>query len=85
MSRWIDQAEMTADEIVKCVVQARAIIALCERASWSDLQNGANGIAEQQVAEDMQFALQLAGDLLGPVQDALESHEGVKTGGRANG
>jgi hypothetical protein len=80
MSRWIDQADMTADEIVRCVIQARAIIGLCERASWSDLQNGSNeGL--QRIAEDIQFALQLAGDMLGPVQDALEAHEGLKGGG----
>lgn len=81
MSRWIDQADMTADEIIKCAVQARAVIALCERAAWSDLQNGANGIALQQVAEDIQFALQLAHGLLGPAQDALESHEALKSKG----
>lgn len=37
-----------------------------------------NGIADQQVVEDIQFALQLANDLLGPAQNALESHEGLK-------
>jgi hypothetical protein len=74
---------MTADAVVKCAVQARAVVALCERAAWSDLQNGSNGIAEQQVAEDIQFALQLAHSLLGPVQDALESHEALKGKGEA--
>lgn len=91
MSRWIDQAEMTADEIMKCCIQARAVIALCERSAWSNLQNG-DKIPDPQVPEDIQFALQLAHDLLGPVQDALETHEGVEaekpirmTGGQRNG
>ena len=81
MSRFVPQRGMSASEIVKCVTQARAIIGLCERSAWSDIQNGMNGddsTAISQAAEDIQFALQLAGDLLEPVQDALESHEGVK-------
>lgn len=82
MSRFVPQSDMGAEEIVKCIVQARAIIGLCERASWSDLQNSSNGPSFQQVAEDIQFALQLAGDLLGPPQDALESHEGLKGGAK---
>lgn len=75
MSRFVHQRDMSAEEIVKCIVQARAVIGLCERVAWSDFQNGSDKV-DQQLAEDMQFALQLAGDLLGPVQDAIESHEG---------
>jgi hypothetical protein len=82
MSRFVPQRDMSTDEIVKCVIQAKAIIGLCERSAWSDLQNGLNGddfALISQVSEDIQFALQLAGDLLVPVQDALESHEGLKS------
>jgi hypothetical protein len=81
MSRFIPQGDMSADEIVKCVIQAKALIGLCERSAWSDIQNGLNGSADaavSQAAEDIQFTLQLARELLDPVQDALESHEGLK-------
>lgn len=81
MSRWIEQAEMTAEEIVKCCIQARAVVKLCERAAWNDLQNG-SAAKIPEVAEDIQFALELAADLLVPVQDALESHEGLKGGAK---
>ncbi|TGR84248.1 hypothetical protein EN866_33430 [Mesorhizobium sp. M2D.F.Ca.ET.223.01.1.1] len=84
MSRFIPQADMSADQIVALCVEAHAIISLCERASWSDLQNGSNGAEIPQVAEDIQFALRLVGEMLVPIQDALERHEGVK-GGQANG
>lgn len=76
MTRLIPHTDMTADEIVRCCIQARAIACLCERAAWSDLQNGSDGKIPQ-VAEDIQFALQLVADLLVPVQEALESHEGL--------
>lgn len=76
MSRFVPQGDMSADEIVKCVVQARAVIQLCEAAAWSIQNSGDPEIP--QMAENVQFALQLAGDLLVPVQDALESHEGLK-------
>jgi len=40
MSRLIPQDDMSADEVVKCVIQAKALIGLCERSAWSDIQNG---------------------------------------------
>lgn len=79
MSRFIPAADMTADGIVKSCIQARAIVGLCQRAAWSDLQNGSKSEIPQ-VSEDIQFALQLVVELLGPVQDALENHEGLKGG-----
>lgn len=79
MSRFIPQSDMSADEIVKSCIQARAIIAICERSALNDLENG-DGTSNVQAAEDIQFALQLARDLLGPVRDALVSHEGLQGG-----
>jgi hypothetical protein len=80
MSRFIPQRDMSASDILSCVMQARAIIGLCERAAWADIQNSASAVSLSQVADDIQSALQLANDLLDPVQDALESHEGLKGG-----
>ena len=78
MSRLVPQRDMSADAIVKRAIQARAVIQLCEAASWS-IQNSSNEEIPQ-IAENVQFALQLAADLLVPVQDALESHEGLASG-----
>ena len=78
MSRLVPQADMSADEIVKCCIQARAGVRLCEAALWN-IQNGSDEEIPQ-LAEDVQFALQLVADLLVPVQEALESHEGLKGG-----
>lgn len=75
MSRFVPQRDMSADDIVKCAIQARAIIQLCEAAAWS-IQNSREDEIPQ-IAENAQFALQLAADLLEPVQGALESHEGL--------
>ena len=80
MTRFIPQADMSTDQLVALGVEAQAIIRLCERASWNDLQNGSNGAEIPQVAEDIQFALRLVGEMLVPIQDALETHEGVKGG-----
>jgi hypothetical protein len=78
MSRFILHTDMNADEIVKCCIQARAIVRLCETAAWSIQNSGEDEIP--QIAENIQYALQLAAELIGPAQDALESHEGVKGG-----
>lgn len=78
MTRFAPQGDMTADEIVGCVVQAGAVIRLCEHAAWTIQNTTVESIP--QIAEDIQFSARLAADLLGPVQDALESHEGLKGG-----
>jgi len=78
MSRFVPQRDMSADEITKCLIQARAVIQLCEAAAWS-IQNSREAEIPL-IAENVQFAMQLAADLLVPVQDALESHEGLKGG-----
>ena len=78
MSRFIPQADMATDQLVALGIEAQALIRLCERAAWSDLQNDSNGADNAQVAEDIQFALRLVGEMLVPIQDALESHEGFK-------
>ena len=77
MTRIIPSSDMTAEQVVKCVVQARAIIGLCARSAWSDIQNGGGASDVAQAAEDIHFVLELANELLAPAQDALERHEGV--------
>ena len=76
MSRFIPQGDMTAAEIVKTCLQARAIVQMCARAAWSELQNGSEA-EKPQAAEDIHFALELVAEMLEPVQDALQKHEGV--------
>ena len=81
MSRFIHHRDMTAEQVVKCVIQARALIGMCHRAMWADVQNENIASGEvSQAAEDIQFTLQLAQELLDPVQDAMEEHEGWKGG-----
>lgn len=76
---WIENAEISSAELVTVCIQARAIVSLCERAAWNDLQNEAAGTIPQ-VAEDIQFALKLAADLLVPIQEALEAHRDQEGG-----
>lgn len=78
MSRFIPQADMTPDQLVQCSHQATAIIALCESAARS-IQNGG---AADLLADSIGSALRLTFELMEPVHDALERHEGVKGGAR---
>lgn len=78
MSIFIPQVDMTAYQIIQCCVRARAIISLCEEAAWA-VQNS-DGADIPQIAENIQFALKAAHELLGPVQDAIEVHEGTAGG-----
>ncbi|UVK39933.1 hypothetical protein LHFGNBLO_001348 [Mesorhizobium sp. AR10] len=73
MSRLIDHREMTADQIMACCIQAAAIMQVCEATAWS-IQNG----GDANLAGSIEDALTIARELLGPVTDALESHEGIK-------
>lgn len=57
-----------------------AILALCERAAW-EIQNSLEHDNVAQHVEDLQFALQVAHELLEPTQDALEAREGQNKGG----
>lgn len=79
MARLIDHRDMTAEQIVDCCIQATAIMYLCETAAWS-IQNGgeANAYPVAEMAGSIKGALAVARELMGPVTDALESHEGVK-------
>lgn len=79
MSRLIPQCEMTAAQITGCCSDAAAIVRLCSAVAWS-IQNG----SDINLAGAMMAALDVAGELLGPVTDALEVHEGLK-GGQADG
>ncbi|UVK57589.1 hypothetical protein DBIPINDM_008200 (plasmid) [Mesorhizobium sp. AR02] len=79
MSRLIDHRDMTAAQIVDCCIQATAIMYLCETAAWS-IQNGgeANAYTFAETAGSIKGALAAARELLAPVLDALESHEGLQ-------
>mgnify|MGYP001171460950 CR=1 FL=1 len=86
MSRLIPHRDMTADDVLQCCVQARALINMCERAVWADIINGTieeGKTAEvHKAADDIQCALSLAAELLDPVQDTLEASTYRKGGGK---
>ena len=71
MSRFIPHTDMSADELIQCSYQARAIISLCESAAWSTQNGGAADV----LADSIGSALRLTLELLEPVHDALEIHE----------
>lgn len=70
MSRLADHRDMTADEVVDCSYDALALIALCEAVSrdLSEIGSG-NAILSGAISR----ALALAGELLEPVHDTLET------------
>jgi hypothetical protein len=74
MSRLIHHRDMNAAEIVGCAYDALALIELAEHASFN-LQPS----SPQALFSSITNVLSLAGEMLGPVIDALESHEGVKS------
>ena len=76
MSRLIPHTDMTAKQLLDCSYQAQAIIALCESAAWA-IQNGGE---VSDLSDAIGSGLRLATELLAPVHDALEHHEGVKGG-----
>jgi len=72
MTRLVDHRDMTRQEILECSYEALAIVSTCAMAL--------DGINEENVdktAGDIALALRSALELLGPVHDALESHEGM--------
>lgn len=71
MSRLVPQADMTADDILRCSYQAQGIIATCVLAL-----DGLNAGNVSATAADIALTLNAALELLGPVHDALEAHEG---------
>jgi hypothetical protein len=75
MSRFIPQAEMTAVEILECSYQVQGIISTCAMAldAYEDTPTTANARTVGDVARALRAAL----DLLGPVHDTLEAHEGM--------
>lgn len=74
MSRLINHRDMSAAEICGCAYDALALIELAEHASYN-----VGPSSPQVLFSSITNALSLAGEMLGPVIDALESHEGVKS------
>lgn len=72
MSRIVPHGDMTAAEIIQCSYDAMALIRLCENTAW-DLTNRGHNAEHTNAISD---ALKLALELMGPVHDALEAHEG---------
>lgn len=76
MSRLIPHRDMSTEDLLSCSYQAIAILHLCDSAAWA-IQNGSGA---PDLAGSICTAMRLAVDLLEPVHDALESHEGLKGG-----
>jgi hypothetical protein len=79
MSRFVHQRDMSADEMIQCSYQARAILHLIDIAAWS-IENNIGAV--DVLAGSIGTASRLALELLEPVHDALESHEGLKGGAK---
>lgn len=75
MSRFVPQRDMSVADLMSCSAQAIAILHLCDNAAWA-IQNGSG--ATDVLADSIGAAMRLAADLLEPVHEALESHEGLK-------
>lgn len=73
MSRFIPCRDMSADQIIQCSYDAMAIIALCENTACDLSERGENA----QLAGSISTALKLVAELLAPVHDTLEIHEGI--------
>ncbi len=79
MSRIVPHSDMTAAEIIQCSYDAMAIVRLCENTAWDLTNRGHNS----EHTDAISAALKLALELMGPVHDALEQHEGqASTGGK---
>lgn len=76
MRRLIPHTDMNAAQIVDCSYQALALVDLCENAAWT-IQNGGNA---ETLSDAIGAAMRLARELLEPVHDALERHEGIAGG-----
>lgn len=76
MSRFVPQGDMGAVELMDCGYQALAICRLSEAAAWS-IQNGED---PAELSDAIASGMRLARDLIAVMHDALETHEGLKTG-----
>ncbi|WP_186397676.1 hypothetical protein [Stappia sp. TSB10GB4] len=69
--RLIEHREMSADQLIQCGYDAMAIVSLCATVSrnLSDLDPGG------ALAGNVAIALDLAGELIAKLHDAVETHE----------
>ena len=77
MSRFIDHRDMAADDLFNCAKDAKAILYICSQAAW-DIQNCEKEQRINELADAIEQLTSLANEMLDPVYDALQSHEGVK-------
>lgn len=82
MSRLIPHRDMSPMQLYRCCSEARAILNLCHQAAWT-IQNSDDHSSINRIADDIGEATRLAAELLDPVSDALESHQGFAADGGA--
>ena len=80
MTRLVPHTDMTAAELLACSYQAGAILQLCGNTAWA-IQNDSGDV--DVLASAIASGLKMATELLAPVHDAIELHEGVKEEGAA--
>lgn len=76
MSRFVKAADMTRIELFRCYSEATAVLNLCHRAAC-ELEDARERIEIDEIAENIQQATRLVMELLEPLAQALETHEGV--------
>lgn len=77
MTRFIHTRNMSADQLVQCSSDARALLHLCDNAAWA-IQNNSGPI--DVLSDSIGVAVRLALELLAPVHDTLEA-QGRLAGG----
>lgn len=75
MSRLLSQADMNTDQLVRCSSDARALLYMIDHAAWA-IQNNSGPV--DVLADSIGASARLALELLEPVHDALETHEGLR-------
>jgi hypothetical protein len=80
MSRFVPQTDMSGIELFRCYREAVAVLDLVRRAA-NELSDVRDRVEIDEIADDIEQATRLAVDLLEPVAQALETHEGLKSAG----
>jgi hypothetical protein len=79
MTRMIRQADMPYLDLFRCATDVFALLDLCREAAES-IESNSDEAAVNRLADNIKQVTRLASELLEPVLEALETHEGMKRG-----
>jgi len=79
MTRFVSQTDMSAKDLMRCFIEAQAIVEVCHQVAWDIQNHDDNPQAVTRLSDCIQQLTALAGDLLEPVGEALATHEGLMT------